>query len=162
MIEPRLLKLAQADLGAIAELHGRCFADRWSPSFLSSLLVTPGCFALVAAPDTAPDGFIVGRVASNEAEILTLAVRPESRRRGIGGALVDAAAAHAARLGAAAMFLEVGVSNAPARGLYETRGFHSVGERRAYYATTSGSREDAVILRASLPLAPLGKCQNSG
>lgn len=157
MIDVRVFEFAEADLDAISELHGRCFDERWSAPFLSSLLATPGCFCVFAGRKSAPDGFLVGRVAADEVEILTLAVRPEHRRRGIGGALVGFAGAHAAGLGAAAMFLEVGVSNAPARALYGARGFLPVGERRGYYASGTGPPEDAIILRARLPLEPLGK-----
>ena len=157
MIGVRLLKLAEADLNTLSELHGHCFKDRWSASYLSSLLITPGTFAVVSGPQSGPDGFVIGRVAADEVEILTLAVRPERRRRGIGSALVDYAAAHAAALGAAAMFLEVDALNVSARGLYAAQGFLPVGERPGYYAASGDSRGDAIILRASLPLAPLGK-----
>jgi len=162
MIDVRLLDSADTDFEALSKLHGRCFDDRWSPSFLKSLLTTPGCFGVVAGAKSAPDGLIVGRVAADEVEILTLAVRPERRRRGIADALVDLCAVHAATLGAAAMFLEVGMSNAPARALYAARGFLSVGERRGYYASSDGPPEDAIILRASLPLDPLGKPRELG
>jgi [ribosomal protein S18]-alanine N-acetyltransferase len=162
MIDLRMLELADADLDALSELHGSCFDARWSASFLQSLLTTPGCFGVVAGAKSAPDGLIVGRVAADEVEVLTLAVRPERRRSGIGGALVGLAAVHAATLGAVAMFLEVGTSNASARALYATRGFLPVGERRGYYASSSGPPEDAIILRASLPLDPLGKRRGVG
>ena len=157
MIDVRVFEFAEADLEAISELHGRCFDERWSAPFLSSMLATPGCFCVLAGPESAPDGFLMGRVAADEVEILTLAVRSDRRRRGIGTALVGFAAAHAAALGAAAMFLEVGASNASARSLYAARGFLSVGERRGYYPSGSGPPEDAIILRARLPLEPLGK-----
>jgi ribosomal-protein-alanine N-acetyltransferase len=153
MTHLRILELADADLDALSGLHGRCFDDCWSASFLLTLLTTPGCFCAVIGAKSAPDGFLVGRVAADEAEILTLAVRPERRRRGLGGALVDLAAVHAATLGAASAFLEVGTSNASARALYAARGFLPVGERHGYYASSNRLPEDAIILRASLPLA---------
>lgn len=162
MIDVRLIDRADADFDALSNLHGRCFGDRWSPAFLKALLATPGCFGVVAGAKSAPDGLIVGRVAADEMEILTLAVRPERRRRGIADALVDLCAVRAATLGAAAMFLEVGTSNAPARALYAARGFLPVGERRGYYASSDGPLEDAIILRASLPLDPLGKPRELG
>ena len=158
----RVLACANTNFDAMAELHGRCFDECWSADFFASLLVTPGCFLVVAGPTAAPDGLIVGRCAADEVEILTLAVRPDRRRSGIGGSLVDFAATHAARSGAGAMFLEVGTSNIAARTLYAARGFMSVGERRAYYGSGSGPREDAIVLRASLPLGPLGKCPGLG
>src|SRR5215472_7602418 len=153
----RLLGDGDADPSNISALHARCFDDCWSAAYLSSLLAMPGCFAIVAGSPSNPEGFVLGRIAADEVEVLTLGVHPERRRHGIGGSLVDSAAAHAAALGAQIMFLEVGRSNTAARALYAARGFLSVGERRAYYATLAGSRDDAIILRASLPLEPLGK-----
>jgi ribosomal-protein-alanine N-acetyltransferase len=157
MSEPWLLSVADARLDALSVLHGRCFDDAWSAPYLRSLLSTPGCFSVVAGALSSPDGFVVGRVATDEVEILTLAVRQERRRKGVGAALVNSAAVHAVTLGANAMYLEVGRSNVSARGLYAARGFLPVGERRGYYGTGAGLRDDAIILRAALPLEPLGK-----
>jgi len=162
MIDLRLLELGDADLEALSRLHGSCFDDRWSASYLRSLLSTPGSFAFVAGRKPVLAGFIVGRVAADEMEILTLAVQLERRRLGLGRALVGSAAAHAAALGARAVFLEVGKSNSTARALYTAQGFSPVGERRGYYALSSGPPEDAIILRANLPLDPLGKRRGLG
>lgn len=104
----------------------------------------PGSFGLVC-PDGA--GLALARVAADEAEILTLAVLPEARRRGVGGALLASVAAGAAARGARALFLEVAVGNAPARALYAAAGFVAVGRRRGYYP----GGEDALVLRQALP-----------
>ncbi len=50
------------------------------------------------------------------------------------------------------MFLEVGYRNGAARALYEACGFEVVGERPGYYQTPDGA-EDAVIMKATLPVA---------
>ncbi|MNE73850.1 ribosomal-protein-alanine N-acetyltransferase [compost metagenome] len=83
---------------------------------------------------------------ADEAEILTLAVRPSARRSGLGARLVEAAVVRAAALGAERMFLEVAGDNAAARALYARAGFHEAGRRRGYYARADGSREDALVL----------------
>ncbi len=85
-------------------------------------------------------GFILARVAADEAEILTIAVSPELRGQGLGGALLEAAMAEAARRGAAAMFLEVSADNHGAQRLYERHGFGQVGLRQRYYADGSDAR----------------------
>ncbi len=153
---------ADADAGALSRLHGLCFKDRWSSDFIASVLASPGAI-LAVAPDAGEiAGFILARAAADESEILTIAVRPEMRRHGIGVALVKAAARRAHELGATAMFLEVGRSNAAARALYEKLGFRKVGERPAYYRDRPGGpAEDALTLRAVLPL-PLGKQPDFG
>ena len=119
---------------------------------MAELLATPGTFVFTAA-----DGFILVRAAGDEAEVLTLAVAPGARRTGIGSALVEAAASYAFGLGAQALFLEVGVGNAPARALYRQLGFVEAGRRKDYYRATPGKPEDALVLRSDLPLSPLGK-----
>lgn len=91
-------------------------------------------------------GFVLARAAADEAEILTLAVVPAWRRRGLGAALLAAAQRRAASLGAAQLFLEVAADNDAARALYAGAGFEAVGLRRGYYA---GGR-DALVLRRAL------------
>jgi ribosomal-protein-alanine N-acetyltransferase len=138
-----LLDPAPADLAALAALHAGCFAAAWNAAAIGALLATPSCYAL-----SSKDGFIIARVAADEAEILTLAVDSTARRRGLGRALVMAAAAHAQSLGAAAMFLEVDDTNSAALSLYDRLGFVRVAVRKGYY---DGS--DALVLKAALPLS---------
>ncbi|HXS05885.1 MAG TPA: GNAT family N-acetyltransferase [Rhizomicrobium sp.] len=138
---PRLFDPATDDVAALATLHATGFAAPWSESAIRDLFATPGVFAFAA-----PEGFILARAAGGEAEILTLAVAPADRRKGLGRALVRLAHAHAATLGAIGLFLEVGVRNDAAQALYRGLGFQAVGRRKAYYAD-----EDADILRLPIP-----------
>jgi ribosomal-protein-alanine N-acetyltransferase len=130
------------DVALLAALHAASFPDAWSAGFIRDLLDSPGAFAFVA-----DSGFILARAAGGEAEILTLAVAPEERRRGRGRALVREAAAYAQGLGAATLFLEVATDNEPALKLYVGAGFKPVGLRKGYY-----QGKDAQILKAALPL----------
>jgi ribosomal-protein-alanine N-acetyltransferase len=133
------------DVDALAVIHAACFAESWSSESFASLLAAPGTFALLSS-----DGFILARTAGDEAEILSLGVRPNARRNGQARALVVDAAARAA--GAAAMFLEVGADNAPARGLYAGLGFREAGVRKGYYRERGKPPQDALTLKAELPL----------
>lgn len=132
----------------LAALHAASFADgqAWGPDAIALMLALPGGFALCAEARGAPQGFVMARVAADEAEILTLAVPPPARRRGAGAALMRAALREAAARGARAMFLEVSAGNAAARALYAALGFAEVGRRRRYYADGT----DAVVLRRAL------------
>ncbi len=96
--------------------------DAWDAAAISALLVTPGTFAY--AHD---DGFVLARVAGDEAEILTLAVAPQARGRGLGRALLQAVISRTAHLGAASLFLEVGADNPAALALYAGLGFTGSG-----------------------------------
>jgi ribosomal-protein-alanine N-acetyltransferase len=128
----------------MALIHAASFDEQqiWSATVLSLQLDLPGAFGLISGDQ----GFVLARVAGLEAEILTLAVAPAARRRGIAAALVAGAQAYAADIGATEMFLEVATTNEPARALYQTLGFHEVGRRRAYYS----NGDDALILKAGL------------
>jgi ribosomal-protein-alanine N-acetyltransferase len=130
-----------ADTAPLAALHAACFKDAWDAASLRTTLATPGAFAFHDR-----DGFVVARVASDEAEILTLAVAPGARGKGLGRALLSAAIAEARRRDAEAIFLEVGSDNPAALALYAALGFANVGSRKGYY----GGR-DAAVLRLSLP-----------
>ena len=140
---PHLFDSGHDRLETLAEIHGTSFPDSWSATAIADLLAGPGTFAFQLQ-----DGFILARVAGGEAEILTLAVAPVMRGRGLGRILLAAAAGHAQTLGAAAMFLEVGVDNPPALALYAGQGFIRVGQRKAYYGGG-----DALIMKAQLPLS---------
>jgi ribosomal-protein-alanine N-acetyltransferase len=145
------------DTAPLAAVHAACFPDPWDARAIADLLAMPGAFAF-----TAPDGFILARVAAGEAEVLTLAVSPQARRFGTGTELVLAAAAHAHRIGAQTLFLEVAASNLAARTLYRRIGFVEAGLRKGYYTAGRERPEDALILRSNLPLSPLGKTPAAG
>ena len=125
----------------LAELHAAAFPpeERWDARAMAEMLAMPGSFGWIAESD----GFILARVAADEAEILTLAVLPDRRRLGLGATLLAEAMRSAAARGAQAVLLEVAKRNDAARGLYASFGFKEVGQRRQYYPDGS----DALVLR---------------
>jgi ribosomal-protein-alanine N-acetyltransferase len=132
------------DAPALAALHHAAFppAERWGPDAIRLLLEMPGAFGL----HLPGQGFVLARVAADEAEILTLAVAPVARRAGHGAALLAAAMMQAALRGAATMILEVSARNGAARALYDAAGFAEAGRRARYYADGA----DALVLRRAL------------
>jgi ribosomal-protein-alanine N-acetyltransferase len=143
-----ILRATPAHAAVMAAIHAAAFppGQRWGPDAMALELALPGVFALVDPRG----GMILARVAADEAEILTLAVLPESRRHGIARALLEEAAAVAATHGAASLFLEVALRNAPARALYAAAGFAEIGRRRRYYA----DGDDAMVMRRTLAPPP--------
>jgi ribosomal-protein-alanine N-acetyltransferase len=157
-----LTALSAADAPVMAEIHRQAFDAPesfdapWSAAEFAALLAGPGVFAMGATlggatPEGAaqPAGFVLCRVAADEAEILTLATLPDHRRRGVASALLAAANASAARAGAAVMFLEVAGDNPAAHALYLARGFREVGLRPHYYPRAGGAVQ-ARIMRLDL------------
>ena len=139
-----ILPATEAHVPALVAIHAASFPpdQQWGTDTISLQLGLPGAFGLMHLGG----GMVLARVMADESEILTLAVMPERRRDGLGGALLRAAMEEAARRGARVMFLEVGVSNAPAQALYAQAGFVEVGRRPNYYPDGS----DALVLRADL------------
>lgn len=89
----------------------------------------------------------------DEAHVTTFAVLPEHRRSGIGSRLLLALMDLAVELAASVATLEVRISNAEARHLYERFGFRPVGVRPHYY---SDNDEDALIMTTEeLPSAAM-------
>src|SRR5690606_23308903 len=122
----------------VATLMAASVEPAWSAESVAQLLSGPGCVALVADAPGGPVGFALLRVAAGEAELLSLGVLGPARRRGLGRALVRAAAARARQAGARTLHLEVAEDNAPALELYRTLGFRPAGRRPGYYAAVSG------------------------
>jgi len=148
-----LVTLFASGTDALAVLHAQAFDQPWDAAALTSLLAGSGVFAFAA-----PSGFVMARAAGGEAEILTLAVIPAARGRGLGRDLMQAAAAHAVILGAQTLLLEVGTDNPAALALYNGLGFKRAGQRKGYYDSysqdgTAQMGRDALVLKAALPLA---------
>ncbi|MEZ5796091.1 MAG: GNAT family N-acetyltransferase [Paracoccaceae bacterium] len=133
---------------ALAGLHRRCFQvpAPWSAADFAGFLADPLAFLLVEGDA----GFLLGRAVAGEAELLTLAVAPESRRLGLGRKLVARFLYQARLRGAMRAFLEVSAENPAAIALYESAGFALAGRRRGYYAPTGAGRIDALVLARDL------------
>ena len=129
------------DVAALAAIHAEAFEAPWDEASLKSLLSSPGVFGVAEA-----DGFILIRVVADEAEILTVAVRPSARRQGLANRLLEQGLVQALALGTQTVFLEVAQSNVAAQGLYHQAGFEKSGLRRGYYAKSDGTHEDALVL----------------
>lgn len=139
-----LWRATTADVAALAAIHAEAFPPReaWGEDAIALQLAMPGVFGLLHLRG----GMILVRITEDEAEVLTLAVAPNVRRRGVAGTLLAGAMAAATGQAARTMVLEVAIGNAAARALYERAGFVEAGRRPRYYADGG----DALILRARL------------
>lgn len=138
----------------LALLHSACFPEEpWDAPSLDRVLALSGGFGFCAWQADLPVGFVLARDLGGECEILSLGVIPESRRQGIGGALMQAVFAEAERRGGASTVLEVADDNAAARQLYAGLGFVAVGRRPRYYSRVAEAA-DALILRRMIRAEP--------
>lgn len=135
-----------------AAIHATSFAYPWQEADFEQLFVASGTFAdgAIEAKEEHLTGFILSRVAAGEAEILTIAVAPEWRRRGIATSLLTPHMAGLAAIRVDRLYLEVDAENFSARALYARFGFEEVGERKAYYRVPGAQLAGALVMRRDL------------
>jgi [ribosomal protein S18]-alanine N-acetyltransferase len=149
---PAIIRARPRHAGDLASLHARLFDDPWDGEAFAELLRQPGAKAFMARVGDPPEavGLILGRVGADEAEILSLAVRPDRQRRGLAARLLSALRGAARRARARTLYLEVGASNGAALAFYARRGFRACGRRAAYYRHPGRPAEDALVLSLAL------------
>jgi len=126
------------------------FGEMWGPDAVSQILSMPGTSGFLAHSGETPSGFIMLREAADEAEILSLAIATEHRRRGMARSLLSAALEDLSTRAGRRLFLEVSEENLAALALYEAGGFLRVGRREAYYRGSNGRRVAALVLERRL------------
>jgi ribosomal-protein-alanine N-acetyltransferase len=137
-----------ADIPAVMDVERAVFSAGWPPTaFEHELRHNAAARYIVvensaAAGDVVLSGFAGLWLLLDEAHVVTVAVRPEERGKGLGKLLVEAMLRLALDEGMESATLECRVSNTPARALYRLFGFHDVGLRKRYYEND----EDAVIM----------------
>jgi ribosomal-protein-alanine N-acetyltransferase len=148
--EPAVSVAGPRDAGDIAALHAAAFHRGWSDDEIEAMLVDHNIIAHTAVAGRTLAGFVLSRLVLGEAEILSVAVAPAWRGRGLARRLLDVHLNRLARCGTGAVFLEVDEHNEPARRLYRRARFREVGRREGYYDTPSGQRAAALVLRRDL------------
>lgn len=143
-ITPNLPQSVFAELSA---LDGKCFgAESWSADDFLTESEKSGGVVLAAYCGGVLTGLFAGFTASDTGEVLTLAVEPSFRRKGIARKLLDAFFA-LVPAETETIALEVRCSNCAAISLYESFGFKKAGVRRRFYRDPI---EDADIMVKSL------------
>jgi [ribosomal protein S18]-alanine N-acetyltransferase len=122
-------------------------ATAWSAEDLSRMGELSGVSAYVNAGPGGITGIVIGRRVADEAEVLNLAVREESRGEGEGKRLLERLLKEYTVAGVSRVFLEVRESNEGAIGFYQHRGFRVIGTRKDYY---QDPKESALVMELSL------------
>ncbi|HUA99832.1 MAG TPA: ribosomal protein S18-alanine N-acetyltransferase [Terracidiphilus sp.] len=151
---PRIRPMADEDLAQVLEMAGSLEnVPRWPPAAWLAAL-DPAAklrrIALVAERAAGAEicGFAVSAVLPPQAELETIAVSPELRRKGMGSRLIAALMEELRRAGIREMFLEVRDSNREAKALYRRLGFSESGRRARYYVDPI---EDAILMKVKIP-----------
>lgn len=134
-----------SDLDDIYELDVQTFAMPWSKEALSyDILENDSAFVIVAEYEGEFAGYADIWTVLDEADLNSIAVRVDFRRKGIGDAIMLAMIEMLSTSGVATINLEVRVSNMPAIKLYKKYGFNECGVRPGYYLDNG---EDALIMK---------------
>lgn len=140
------IRLAEAeDLENIYDLDVATFALPWSrEALIYDILENDTAFVLVAECDGMFAGYADIWTVLDEADLNSIAVNTDFRRKGIGEAIVMAMIDLLGEIGVSIINLEVRVGNTPAIGLYKKYGFKECGVRPKYYLDNG---EDALIMK---------------
>ena len=151
----RCMPMTVADLDRVLAIERAAYEFPWTHgNFIDSLAA--GYSARFLRDDWgAICGYYVVMPGVQEMHLLNLTVAPPYQRRGLARLMLDILVEDAQALAAQAMMLEVRVSNERARAVYRRYGFDEVGRRPNYYPAAGGRREDACVMRLSLPEGPM-------
>ncbi len=135
----------------LTEIHAEAFANYWNPSDFNDFFAVAGTSALLAeTADGKPAGMAVLRVQHEQADIITIAVRPEYRRHGLAKSLMLQSIEKARASGATGLFLDVENGNTAALNLYAQLGFTQLARRKLYYRQKDGTYTDALVMTCKL------------
>jgi ribosomal-protein-alanine N-acetyltransferase len=145
-IEPATMR----DAAKLSLLHRASFHRGWGQGEFESLLAERNTFTQRLMLGRTPIGFIISRLAADEAEILSVAIATAQRGRGYSRDLLANHLGHLAGRGIRRVLLEVEENNQPAVRLYQRAGFATVGRREQYYRDVSGGKLNALIMQRDL------------
>ena len=157
-LEAQFETMTTAWLDAVVAVELSAYEHHWTRgNFTDSLnagyqaqLLTAGDGAGLSAQLL---GYFVAMKGVDEVHLLNITVAPAHQRSGWARVMLDALAIWARGQGAQWLWLEVRVSNARAKAVYERYGFREVGLRRGYYPSGGrgfSKREDALVMSFAL------------
>ncbi|MBS7610895.1 ribosomal protein S18-alanine N-acetyltransferase [Candidatus Bathyarchaeota archaeon] len=149
------------DLDAVMHINLTCLPENYTPSFYMNHYESfPKAF-YVAEVDSKIIGYVMSRVErglSNhkpisvvkKGHIISIAVLPDYRRKGVGKSLMINSLKGLKDYGAEECYLEVRISNTPAINLYKSLDFEIIRIIRGYYL----NGEDAYLMSRRLDFLP--------
>lgn len=155
-VDPKVvsIRIAEPDAAAeIAALHMRLFNPPWDEANVCELLIAPAALAFTARVGLPPlaIGFVIGQIAADVCEIISIGVADGWQRHGVGRILFGGFERAASRAGAKRLFLDVAADNPSALALYGAMGCIEVGRRKGYYTRHQAASVDALVMSKTLP-----------
>ena len=145
-----LLPMTVGTLDHVLAIEQKAYAFPWTRgNFIDSLHAGYAAWRL-QAPAGLLLGYFVAMQGVDEMHLLNITVAPAHQGCGHARFMLDALCDMARHARAEQIWLEVRMSNARAREIYEQYGFRSVGVRKAYYPAVGGTRENALVMSLAL------------
>ena len=142
--------LAREEMAALLAIEKVCYPPqtRFTRATIRGFLEMDGSLLVRAYVGESLAGFQIGNL--NAGHLITLDVRPEFRRRGIGSAILRKTLSLMRRSGAPLIQCEIAVNNEASIRLHERFGFQALGRIPAYYEDGT----DALLMALLLPGTP--------
>jgi ribosomal-protein-alanine N-acetyltransferase len=139
------------DADAVAKLHAASFYRGWPRQDIEAYLLDPDTPTLVACDARHKVvGFAMLRLLGDDAELMTIAIEPKFRSKGVATALMRACFEDLLMTPSKRMILEVAADNPAAIKLYTRLGFTKLSERKGYYARPDGQPATALVMARTL------------
>jgi ribosomal-protein-alanine N-acetyltransferase len=139
--------MVMGDLEQVLVIEQNSFPTPWSTTLFKREMELDFSYFFVLELDREIIGYINFWLSVGEVHIMSIAVKEEYRKRGIGSYILKYSMSTARRLGGEYVYLEARITNSAALALYRKSGFELIGIRRGYYTDT---KEDALILAREL------------
>ncbi len=145
---PSVRRIKKEDFAEASKLHARCFSEKqyWSQACFDKYFSKETVFGFVSICDAQIAAVVVLQKTDEVAEILTLSVDPDKRRKNIGYQLMLCALEWVEESGIKEIFLDVAVDNEAAILLYKKLGFREIALRENYYVRAT-NKVNAYVLK---------------
>jgi len=147
MLKLIIRDMREEDIPSILEIERNSSNPPWSEEQFLNEIYNKYALSKVAVFDGEVIGYICANYLLHESHILTLAVDPDFRRRGVATKLMNEATRELKKRGCVFMYLKVRVSNAGAQKFYELFGFKAETVRKKYYGNPD---ENALLMMGRL------------
>ncbi|MEW6139085.1 MAG: ribosomal protein S18-alanine N-acetyltransferase [Thermodesulfobacteriota bacterium] len=143
--------MMHSDLDQVLEIERSSFPAPWTRSMFQEEMANRNARLVVFLEDNLLVGYLCFWKVLDEAHLMNIAVHPNRRSRGYGTYFMEKLEELCRKDGLKNIILDVGRRNAPARALYRSRGFHSIGFRKNYYTI---GQDDAIVMEKRLDDVP--------
>ena len=136
--------MIRRDMPEVLAIEENSFEFPWSEEDFIRCLRQRNCIGMVAECDERVVGFMIYELHKNQLHVLNFAVRPDSRRRGVGRQMVNKLIGKLSQQRRNRIVLEIRETNLAAQLFFKNADFRAVSVLRDYYDDTT---EDAYVMQ---------------